>query len=136
MNAKKEMIRFPIAGAIITATDFGIYYLLFHFLSFSISKGISFTCAGIVGYLLNKYWTFKHNQPSYAEIGRYALVNFLALGINVLINQLQVILIVRKYSEVLFVSGVYVTYHKIISQVRGVLGCIVPVLYIVMILFN
>ena len=56
--------------------------------------------------------------------------------INVLINQLQVILIVRKYSEVLFVSGVYVTYHKIISQVQGVLGCIVPVLYIIMILFN
>lgn len=81
------MVRFLIAGAVITATDFGIYYLLFHFLPFSVSKGISFTCAGIVGYLLNKYWTFQRNQPSYSEIGRYALINFLALGVNVLTNQ-------------------------------------------------
>ena len=88
MNARKEVIRFLIAGAIVNATDFSIYYFLFHFLSFSIAKGISFICAGIVGYLLNKFWTFKHNKPpSYTEVGRYALVNFLALGINVLTNQ-------------------------------------------------
>jgi hypothetical protein len=34
-----------------------------------------------------KYWTFKKNLPSYAEIGRYALINSLALGINVVTNQ-------------------------------------------------
>ncbi len=87
MNTKKEIIRFSIAGTFVGATDFGIYYFLIHFLSFSLSKGISFTCAGIVAYLLNKYWTFKHSQPSYAEIGRCTLINFLALGINVLTNQ-------------------------------------------------
>ncbi len=87
MNTKKEIIRFSISGTIVVATDFGIYYLLFHHLPFSIAKAISFTCAGIVGYLLNKYWTFKRNQPSYAEVGRYTLTNFLALGINVVTNQ-------------------------------------------------
>ncbi len=87
MKNKKELVRFLIAGATINAVDFSIYYALFHFLPFSVAKGISFTCAGIVGYLLNKYWTFKHNRTSYAEIGRYALINFLALGINVLTNQ-------------------------------------------------
>ncbi|MDD5680255.1 MAG: GtrA family protein [Candidatus Omnitrophica bacterium] len=88
MNTKKEIIRFLIAGAIVNATDFSIYYILFHFLPFSISKGISFICAGIIGYLLIKFWTFKHNKPSsYAEVGRYALINSLALGINVLTNQ-------------------------------------------------
>ena len=44
-------------------------------------------CAGIVGYLLNKYWAFRHNQPSYSEIVRYAFISFLALGINILTNQ-------------------------------------------------
>ncbi len=87
MNTKKEIIRFLIAGTIVNATDFSVYYILFHFLPFSVSKGISFTCAGIVGYLLLKYWTFKHNQKSYAEIARYALINSLALGVNVLTNQ-------------------------------------------------
>ena len=87
MNARKEIIRFSIAGTFAGATDFGIYYFLIHFLSFNLAKGISFTCAGIVSYLLNKYWIFKYNQPSYAEVGLYALINFLALGINVLTNQ-------------------------------------------------
>jgi putative flippase GtrA len=88
MKTKKEIIRFIFAGTIVNVTDFSVYFILFHFLPFSLSKGISFTCGGIVGYLINKYWTFKINQPSYAEMGRYAIINFLALGINVLTNQL------------------------------------------------
>ena len=86
---RKGIIRFLIAGVTINAVDFSIYYTLFHFLSFSLSKGISFVCAGAIGYLLNKFWTFKYsNPPSYTEVGKYALVNFLALGINVLTNQI------------------------------------------------
>ena len=85
---KKEIIRFIIAGTIVNVTDFSIYFILFHFLSFSLAKGISFTCAGIVGYFLIKFWTFKHNGPlSLAEVGRYGVINFSALGINVLANQ-------------------------------------------------
>ena len=87
MGTKQEIIRFSIAGALVVTADIGIYYSLFHFLPFSVSKGISFTCAGILGYLLNKYWTFKSNRPSRAEAGRFILINFLALGINVLTNQ-------------------------------------------------
>jgi len=87
-NTRNEIIRFLIAGIIVNAADFSIYYILFHFFSFSLSKGISFSCAGIIGYLLIKFWTFKQNKlSSYAEVGRYASVNFLALGINVLTNQ-------------------------------------------------
>ncbi len=82
------MIRFFIAGTFIGATDFGIYYFLINFLPFSFSKGISFTCASIVAYLFNKFWIFQYNQPSsYAEVGRYGVVNVLALGINILVNQ-------------------------------------------------
>lgn len=82
------MIRFLIVGVIANAIDFSVYYLLFHFLSFSISKGVSFSCAGIVGYWLNKYWALRHNQPSsFSEVGRYVFVIFLALIVNVLINK-------------------------------------------------
>ena len=88
MNTRKEIFRFLIAGTIVNLVDFSIYYILFHFLPFSVSKGISFTCAGIAGYFLVKFFTFKHNKPlSYAEVGQYALINFLALGINVGTNQ-------------------------------------------------
>jgi putative flippase GtrA len=41
----------------------------------------------MAGYAINKYWTFKHKQPSYAEVGRYTFINFLALGVNVSTNQ-------------------------------------------------
>jgi len=85
---RKEIVRFLIAGTIVNATDFSIYYTLLHFLPFSVAKGISFTCAGIVGYLLIKFWAFQHNEPlSFTEVGRYAIINFSALGINVLTNQ-------------------------------------------------
>jgi putative flippase GtrA len=87
MNVRKEIVRFLIAGTVVNATDFSIYYVLFHFLPFSVAKGISFICAGIVGYLLNKHWTFKYHQASLTEVGRYILINFLALGVNVLTNQ-------------------------------------------------
>ncbi|MDP2921379.1 MAG: GtrA family protein [Candidatus Omnitrophota bacterium] len=88
IKARKEIARFLIAGTIAGATDFGIYYFLIHFLSFNLAKGISFTCAGLVSYLLNKYWIFQYNRSSsYPEVGRYVLINFLALGINVLTNQ-------------------------------------------------
>ena len=75
-----------MAGAVVTATDFCIYYVLFHFFSFNVSKGISFLCAGIVGYLLYKYWIFKNKQASLFEVLRYAFINSLALGVNVAIN--------------------------------------------------
>ena len=85
---RKEIIRFIMAGTIVNATDFSIYYVLFHYLPFSLAKGVSFTCAGILGYFLIKFWTFKHNAPlSLAEVGRYAVINFSALSINVLVNQ-------------------------------------------------
>jgi len=88
IKARKEIARFLIAGTVAGATDFGIYYFLLHFLSFPMAKGISFTCAGIVSYLLNKYWIFQYNRSSsYPEMGRYILINFLALGINVVTNQ-------------------------------------------------
>ncbi|MDO8662474.1 MAG: GtrA family protein [Candidatus Omnitrophota bacterium] len=87
-HGRKEIFRFLISGSIVNAIDFSVYYILFHFLPFSVSKGISFTCAGIVGYFLIKFFTFKQNKPlSYVEVGQYALINSLALGINVLTNQ-------------------------------------------------
>lgn len=89
MNIKREIMRFSIAGIFVGITDFGIYYLLIRSLSFSLAKGISFTCAGIVAYLANKYWIFHYNRLfTYSEMGRYWIINCLALGMNVLTNQI------------------------------------------------
>lgn len=92
MNTRKEMIRFLIVGGIVNAVDLSVYFLLGHWLMLSLAKGISFTCGGACGYLLNKYWTFERAEQSIAELGRYALINLLALAVNVSTN--QVILII------------------------------------------
>ncbi len=84
----KEILRFSMAGALAGCVDLSVYFLLIPFVSFNISKAISFTCAGIIAYLLNKFWIFKSKMSvSYQEIGRYILVNLLALVINILTNQ-------------------------------------------------
>jgi putative flippase GtrA len=86
-RSKKEISRSLITGILCNAVDFSIYYLLINICTFNISKGISFACAGIVGYLLNKYWAFERGLPSYAEGARYAFISVLALGINIAANQ-------------------------------------------------
>ena len=86
MNTKKEIARFCIAGAVVGAADFGVYYALIQYLPVNLSKGLSFTFAGIIGYLFSKFWVFDLQKSSYSMIGRYALINGLALIINVTIN--------------------------------------------------
>ncbi len=82
-----EIFRFGLVGFFVGATDAGLYYLLFQFLPFSLAKGISFICAGLVAYLFNKHWIFQcHCSKASGEAGRYIFVNFLALGLNLLTN--------------------------------------------------
>lgn len=89
LSVKKEIIRSSIAGTLVGATDYGSYYLLFHFLPFSLAKAIACLLAGIVAYWFNKYWVFQYSTlTSGWEIARYVLINFLGLGVNVLTNQL------------------------------------------------
>jgi len=87
VSTRKEIARFLCAGACVGVIDFGVYLPLIKVLPYSAAKGISFVCAGSAAYILNKYWIFKLNRPSYIEIRRYILVNLLALEINVLTNQ-------------------------------------------------
>ena len=89
LGTKKEIIRSSIAGTVVGATDYGSYYLLIHFLPFSLSKAISCTLAGLIAYWFNKYWVFQYSTLiSRSEIVRYVLINFLGLGVNVLTNQI------------------------------------------------
>ena len=81
-----EMIRFVVAGIAATATDLGMYYVLCRGLPYSLSKGLSFICGGVVAYALNKYWTFQRARPSSTEASRFVLFNLFALSLNVLTN--------------------------------------------------
>lgn len=84
---KKEIIRYGTTGMFVGGTDFGLYYILLHNFSPSLSKGISFTCSAVVAYLFHKYWTFEQLKASRREIIKFVMVNILMLEINVLVNQ-------------------------------------------------
>lgn len=88
MGLKKEVIRFSIVTPLVGITDWGVYYLSLQVLPFSVSKGISFVCGGLVGYLLNKHWTFSQRERSYSEMGRYWVAQLIMLGFNVSSNQI------------------------------------------------
>ncbi len=86
MKIQKEITRYSIVTPIVGGTDFGVYYLLKLFLPIPVSKGISYVCAAIVGYLFNKYWTFSKHKTCYPEMGRYWITELVQLGFNVTVN--------------------------------------------------
>ena len=88
MGLHNEVIKFALAGVLVIGTDVGIYSLLIHFLPYAVAKGTSFTCGGAVAYLVNKYWTFRQEQRSSAEVARFIAAYFSALGLNVATNEL------------------------------------------------
>ena len=88
MSQFTQLIRFLVSGAFLVVVDVGIYTLLINVLPFSVSKAISFTCGGILAYLINKYWTFKQDRQSPAEVVRFIVANSTALGLNVATNAL------------------------------------------------
>ena len=88
MSTKKEIVRYLAASPVVGATDIGIYYLLALFLPVAVSKGISYVCAGVVAYLLNKNWTFRTHNALHPVTGRYWMSEIVLLGYNVAANRM------------------------------------------------
>lgn len=84
----KEIFKFSITGIFVVLVDAVVYYLLIHFLPFTIAKGISFTCGGIASYFLNKHWTFAHKENVKSDVFRFIIANLCALIVNVSTNNL------------------------------------------------
>jgi len=81
-----QFIKFSIVGVINTALDFGIFTLLNYFLGeelYRISQIVSYSCAVINSYYLNKSWTFQSGRNfNFIEIVKFLLVNLVSLGIS------------------------------------------------------
>ncbi len=86
MKTKKEITRYLIVTPVVGTMDFGIYFLSKLFLPITVSKGISYVCAGITGYLFSKYWVFSKQKKSNPEMGRYWISDVTLLGYNVAAN--------------------------------------------------
>ena len=66
---KIEILKFLVGGGSAVVTDFIAYKLLMNFgMDRNSAKTISFICGSIVGFIINKYWTFKSSIFSLKEI--------------------------------------------------------------------
>lgn len=82
-----KFARFGLTGAVNTAVDFGIFFILDNVLGVSVyaSQFISYSAATVNSYVINKRWTFRE-RGSYtgAEFTRFIVVNVCSLGVSLL----------------------------------------------------
>jgi putative flippase GtrA len=95
MNSKEtgRFFRFAIVGAIGAVVDFGIFNLLSSLLSMPVvwASTISFTCAVINNFFLNRSWTYpdSRSKPMLRQILQFTLISIIGMGIRVVtINSL------------------------------------------------
>ena len=85
----KELLRFLVGGGSAVLTDFTTYHVLLYFgVNVTIAKSISFWCGAVVGYVINKYWTFSVKKLSIVEIARYIVLIFISGLANTGVNNL------------------------------------------------
>lgn len=85
---KKEIFRFLIGGGSGVLTDYICYCILIEMGIFlSISKGISYILGAIVGFIINKLWTFQSKQFQISEIRKYVILYICSAIINMIINK-------------------------------------------------
>jgi len=90
--------KFGEAGGLNWLVDFGflnLFILVFSIstgIFYSIFKGISFVLSVTNSYFWNKFWVFakKDTKDEASELGKFALVSIIGLGVNVLLASLVV----------------------------------------------
>jgi putative flippase GtrA len=72
-----RFIRFGVVGVLNTLVDYGVFWALTHHGGVWLmgANTLSFSCAALNSYLLNKYWTFGHKtRPGLREFRNYIAV--------------------------------------------------------------
>lgn len=84
---KKELLRFLVGGGSAVLVDFLTYkFFMLAGVDRNIAKAVSFVCGSIVGFLINKLWTFESKCFSKREIIKYILLYSCTALINTGIN--------------------------------------------------
>ncbi|HEX7055655.1 MAG TPA: GtrA family protein [Bacilli bacterium] len=91
----KRFIKFNVVGILNTLVDFALFFLLN---KLGVTPGVAQACSytgGLVNsFLLNKSWTFKHNeQISAKQILLFVGVNVTSLGLSLIVLHLFISLL-------------------------------------------
>lgn len=83
----KELLKFCVAGGSAVVVDFIVYMLLKQFIDVSIAKAVSFVSGAIVGFIINKLWTFESKQFKSSEVIKYIILYTCSATANTLVNK-------------------------------------------------
>lgn len=83
----KEILKFGVGGGCAVAVDFSVYYFLKQYIDLSIAKAISFVAGAIVGFIINKLWTFRSAKFRISEVLKYIVLYICSAAVNNLVNK-------------------------------------------------
>lgn len=104
---KKELLRFLVGGGSAVVVDFTLYRVLMVVgLDRTSSKAFSFICGSIVGFIINKLWTFESFSFSKKEIFRYIVLYTCTATINTIVNKSVLMIVPVELAGFLCATGV------------------------------
>lgn len=83
-----EILKFLVGGGSAVLVDALTYALLKQFLNISASKAISYIAGAIIGFIINKLWTFNRRQFNISEVFKYITLYAVSALINSYVNKL------------------------------------------------
>ena len=104
---KQEILKFLVGGGTAVVVDF-LTYKIFMIIGIerTIAKTLSFICGSIVGFIINKYWTFKSPKFQIKEILKYTVLYILTAFINSQVNKYTLLLFGNEMFAFLCATGV------------------------------
>jgi len=104
---EKEILKFLVGGGTAVIIDFLVYKILMIVgIERTIAKTISFICGSIVGFIINKYWTFKSPKFQIKEILKYTILYIITAFINSQVNKYTLLLFGSEFFAFLCATGV------------------------------
>lgn len=110
MNLKeikmREILRFLVGGGSAVVVDFAVYYILKGSIGLITAKIISYIAGAIVGFIINKLWTFESKQFKLSEVARYIILYAFSACANTVVNKCVLLLIPSTIFAFLCATGV------------------------------
>lgn len=80
----KQILKFSVVGLLSTVVNYSLFYLLFKIMGiyYIIASAVGFFLGVLVGYTLNKNWTFGGAVSTANDVYKYYMVYLLSLLIS------------------------------------------------------
>ena len=83
-TALRRFVRFAVVGVLATAVHTAVFTVAIELAHVEavLANGIAFSVAVLVGYALNRRWTFATHGATHARLWRYVIAQLIGLGWN------------------------------------------------------